>query len=45
MCDGTHRGTEHTPLKIVLERDTTVVWCACGGTGNPPYCDGSHTRA
>ncbi len=43
-CDGTHRGSETTPLKIVLEKTCTVVWCACGKTGNPPFCDGAHSR-
>ena len=44
-CDGTHRGTEVTPLKIVLDEARTIVWCACGATRNPPFCDGSHTEA
>lgn len=43
LCDGTHRGSEMTPLKIVLEQPITVVWCACGVTRNPPFCDGSHS--
>jgi CDGSH-type Zn-finger protein len=43
-CDGTHRGTEETPIKVVFEVETTVVWCACGRSRNAPYCDGSHAR-
>lgn len=43
-CDGSHRGTEFTPIKIVLEKACTVVWCACGASGNQPFCDGAHTR-
>jgi len=31
-------------LKIVLKKTTTVVWCACGESGNKPFCDGSHSR-
>jgi len=42
MCDGTHRDSDSTPLKIVLEEAQRVVWCACGATKNPPFCDGSH---
>lgn len=40
-CDGTHRGSEVTPLKIVLEHPQTVVWCACGRSLHPPFCDGT----
>lgn len=42
-CDGTHRGSEATPLKVVLERAVTVAWCCCGRSANLPFCDGSHT--
>ena len=43
LCDGTHRGTEVTPLKVVLDAAQTVVWCACGKSGNAPFCDGTHS--
>jgi CDGSH-type Zn-finger protein len=43
-CDGTHRGSAATPVKIVLEVGQTVVWCACGETSNRPFCDGTHCR-
>jgi len=42
MCDGSHRGTEVTPLKIVLEEERVIAWCACGQSGRAPHCDGSH---
>jgi len=44
-CDGTHRGTEITPLKIVFDKPTCAVWCACGQSDNKPFCDGSHSKA
>lgn len=41
-CDGTHRGSDITPLKLAIDTPRTVVWCACGSTRNPPFCDGTH---
>lgn len=43
-CDGTHRGSDATPLKITLDKECCVVWCACGKSNNKPFCDGSHSR-
>ncbi len=43
-CDGTHRGTAVTPLKVVLDQEQVVSWCACGRSGNAPFCDGTHGR-
>lgn len=45
LCDGTHRGTDVTPLKIVVDQPRTVAWCACGRTQAAPFCDGSHARS
>lgn len=42
-CDGTHRGSDATPLKVIFDEPRTVVWCACGASKNAPYCDGSHS--
>lgn len=42
FCDGSHKGTELTPEKLVLEEPRKVALCGCKQTGNPPYCDGSH---
>lgn len=41
-CDGTHRGSDVVPIKIVFETPRTVAWCACGHSRNLPYCDGTH---
>lgn len=38
------------PLRLVNAAGDTIATadaaalCRCGATGNPPYCDGSHTR-
>jgi len=44
FCDGSHRGTDFTPLIFELEEDATVNLCTCKRTKNPPYCDGSHNK-
>jgi len=42
FCDGSHKGSTFTPLKIVTEEPKEAFLCACKRTGNAPYCDGSH---
>jgi len=42
FCDGSHKGSEFTPLKIDLKEPTKMALCQCKQTQNPPYCDGSH---
>lgn len=44
LCDGSHRGTEFTPLAFTAEEDSTAYLCQCKHTSTPPYCDGSHKR-
>ena len=41
-CDGSHEGTEFTPMEVVLEEKKKVAFCQCKRTGNAPYCDGTH---
>jgi len=44
FCDGSHAGTEFTPLAFTAEKDGKAVLCQCKHTGNAPYCDGSHGK-
>jgi len=32
------------PYVIKEEAGKKVAWCACGLSGNQPYCDGSHAK-
>ena len=41
-CDGSHKGTDFTPLKLELSEKKRVALCQCKQTDNPPMCDGSH---
>ena len=41
-CDGSHIGTQSTPVIVEFKEAKTVAWCGCKQTKTPPYCDGSH---
>lgn len=44
FCDGSHAGTDITPLKFSVEKDGAAALCQCKASANAPFCDGSHTR-
>ncbi len=43
FCDGSHRGSEFTPLLFTAEVSGTKYLCGCKRTKNPPFCDGTHS--
>ena len=42
FCDGSHKGSEFTPMKYDATRTGTAWFCGCKHTKNAPLCDGSH---
>jgi CDGSH-type Zn-finger protein len=42
FCDGSHKGTTFSPLKIIISEPKEVFLCACKHSHNAPYCDGTH---
>ena len=44
FCDGSHKGSEFTPLLFHAQRNETLYFCGCKHTGTPPLCDGTHQR-
>lgn len=43
-CDGSHKGTEFTPMKFTVAEKKRVALCQCKYTKNLPFCDGSHSN-
>ena len=43
FCDGSHAGTEFTPVEIVIDDEKNVAWCACKHSKCGAFCDGSHS--
>ncbi|MFA5011359.1 MAG: CDGSH iron-sulfur domain-containing protein [Ignavibacteria bacterium] len=41
-CNGSHKGTTFSPIKVDITEDRKVAWCACKNTKNSPFCDGTH---
>lgn len=33
---------QKAPIEAEVEEGKTYFWCACGRSGNQPFCDGSH---
>ena len=44
FCDGSHKGTGHTPVVWEAPEDKTVFFCGCKNTGKRPMCDGTHSK-
>ncbi len=44
FCDGSHKGTDFTPLKFDIEEKKKVWLCGCKNTNTAPFCDGTHKK-
>jgi CDGSH-type Zn-finger protein len=44
FCDGSHKNTAFTPVKLEIAQPAQVALCGCKHTKNPPYCDDSHKQ-
>ncbi|MDH5544194.1 MAG: CDGSH iron-sulfur domain-containing protein [Gammaproteobacteria bacterium] len=42
FCDGSHKGSGFSPVKVTVDKAKTLFLCGCKHTANPPFCDGSH---
>lgn len=42
FCDGSHKGTDFSPVKVEITKADTKAWCLCKHSDNKPFCDGTH---
>ena len=42
FCDGSHKGSEFTPVAYTADTSAKVYFCGCKKTSNQPLCDGTH---
>ncbi len=42
FCDGSHKGSEFTPVAYKAEKSEKVYFCGCKKTSSKPLCDGTH---
>jgi len=42
LCDGSHKGTDFTPVRFDVKERKKVWLCGCKHTADQPFCDGSH---
>lgn len=44
FCDGSHKGTSFTPVKLEIAQTTQAALCGCKHSKNKPFCDSSHKQ-
>ncbi len=42
FCDGSHRGTNITPVSFTAQKPDRAALCQCKASANAPFCDGTH---
>ena len=42
FCDGSHAGTDFSPVQTVITEASTVYFCGCKHSARAPFCDGAH---
>jgi len=42
FCDGSHKGSDFSPVAYTASQTRKVAFCGCKQTGSQPLCDGAH---
>lgn len=43
-CDGSHKGTGFSPLRMEITGQQRCALCTCKQSAKAPHCDGTHKR-
>ncbi|HEY7865765.1 MAG TPA: CDGSH iron-sulfur domain-containing protein [Psychromonas sp.] len=44
FCDGSHKGSEFSPVRFTATESKKMFFCGCKLTASQPLCDGSHKK-
>lgn len=44
FCDGSHKGSEFSPVEYKAGSSEAVYFCGCKHSGNGVLCDGTHKK-
>ncbi len=44
FCDGSHKGSEFSPVKYTADASKKVFFCGCKQSAKSPVCDGTHSK-
>ena len=44
FCDGSHQGSDFTPVKVEVKDSGTRYFCGCKHSIDAPWCDGTHNE-
>jgi CDGSH-type Zn-finger protein len=44
LCDGSHNGTDFSPIIYKATETKKVAFCGCKASASQPMCDGSHNQ-
>ncbi len=44
FCDGSHAGTDFSPLEFTVDEKKKYGLCGCKHTQTPPMCDATHRK-
>jgi len=44
FCDGSHKGTDFTPIAFTITEKKNYFLCGCKQSVDAPFCDGTHNK-